>query len=190
VRDPMDIVELHRRACELFARLVHDVGDDQWSAASPCDGWDVRALVNHVVAEDRWTAPLLDGATTTEVGGRFDGDLLGDDPVGACDAATKEAIAAAARTDPGRPVHLSFGDVPAREYLGQLFAEHLVHAWDLARAIGADGELPPDLVTACADWFAEREEAYRAAGHIGPRPPLPETASPQQRLLGAFGRAG
>jgi nitrilase len=186
--EPMDIVELHRRACELFARLVHEVGDDQWSAATPCDGWDVRALVNHVVAEDRWTVPLLDGAKVAEVGDRFDGDVLGADPVGACEAATKEATAAAACTDPDRTVHLSFGDVGAREYLGQLFAEHLVHAWDLARGIGADEALPADLVAACAAWFAEREEAYRAAGHIGPRPPLPEAADPQQRLLAAFGR--
>ena len=37
-----------------------------------------------------------------------------------------------------RIVHLSFGDFPGGEYTRQLFADHLIHAWELARAIGAD----------------------------------------------------
>jgi len=53
-------------------------------------------------------------------------------------------------------VHLSFGDVPASEYLGQLLADHLVHAWDLAAAVGADRALDPAVVRAVAEWFAER----------------------------------
>ena len=50
--------------------------------ATPCTEWDVRALVNHVLGEIRWAVPLFAGSTIAEVGDRFDGDLLGDDPVG------------------------------------------------------------------------------------------------------------
>ncbi len=70
----------------------------------------------------------------------------------------------------------------------QLFADHLIHAWDLARAIGADERLDPELVDACAAWFAPVEEAYRGAGAIAGRPPVPDGADAQTRLLAMFGR--
>lgn len=87
-----------------------------------------------------------------------------------------------------RTVHLSFGDVPGEEYAWQLFVDHLVHTWDLARALEDDDRLPADLVDAAAAWFAEREPAYRSAGLVGPRIPTAEGAGPQTRLLAAFGR--
>ena len=64
-----------------------------------------------------------------------------------------------------------------------------MHAWDLARAIGADDRLDPELVDACATWFAANETPYREAGLLGPRPELLEGADPQTRLLAMFGRA-
>ena len=51
----------------------------------------------------------------------------------------------------------------------QLFADHLVHGWDLAVALGRPAALDPDDAAAALAWFAEREDAYRAAGMIGPR---------------------
>ncbi|HEY1485410.1 MAG TPA: maleylpyruvate isomerase N-terminal domain-containing protein [Micromonosporaceae bacterium] len=110
----MDAAELHRRAVGEFAERLDAVGSlgssGAWQTPTPCAGWDVRALVNHIVNEDRWTAPLLAGATIAEVGDRFDGDLLGDDPVGAFAIAGAEATDAAVNADPSMIVHLSFGD--------------------------------------------------------------------------------
>jgi len=185
----VNVVELHQRACDRFTELVRAIPDGQWAVATPCAGWDVRALVNHVTAEDLWTPPLLAGATITEVGSRFDGDVLGADPAAACTHAAADAVTAASSGGAlRRTVHLSFGDVPGEEYVCQLFTDHLIHAWDLARAIGADDHLGADLVEACAAWFAGKEDAYRAAGAIGPRPGLPAHASQQAILLAAFGR--
>lgn len=185
----MDIVDLHHRACAEFLECVRSVREGQWRGPTPCTDWDVRTLVNHVVGEDRWTAPLFAGETIAQVGDRFDGDLLGDDPLLACEQAVEEATKAVG--EPGailRIVNLSFGDTPAEEYVWQLFADHLIHAWDLARAIGADDRFDPELVAACSAWFAEQEEGYRAAGAVGPRPPTPDGADPQTALLAAFGR--
>lgn len=185
----MDTPELHQRAVGEFGRRVATVGDDQWGLPTPCPDWDVRALVNHLVLEDRWTPPLMAGKTMGEVGDRFEGDLLGAEPKQAWDESSAEAVAAV--HEPGamqRTVHLSFGDVVGSEYAMQLFADHLIHAWDLARAIGGDERLDPRLVTACAEWFSSVEEAYRGAGVIGPAPPLPVDADPQTNLLARFGR--
>jgi uncharacterized protein (TIGR03086 family) len=185
-----ELPDLHRRALDRFGANVRQVRDDQWDSPTPCADWDVRTLVNHVVNENRWTPPLLEGQTIAEVGDRFDGDLLGDDPKHAWDDSAQEA-AAAVQADGAldRTVHLSFGDAPGSEYVWQLFADILVHGWDLASAVGADVRLDADLVEACARWFAKVEEDYRSAGAIGPRPELADDADAQTRLLAAFGRA-
>jgi uncharacterized protein (TIGR03086 family) len=185
----MDLVDLYRHSVTEFLDRVHQVRPEQWPDPTPCPGWDVRSLVNHLVTEDRWAVELLAGATIAEVGDRFDGDLIGTDPVGVATEAAKQAEASV--TEPGaleRTVHLSFGDTPAEEYVHQLLADHLVHAWDLAAAIGADRRLDPEVVHACALWFAEREDLYRQSGAIGPRVELPEPAGEQDELLAAFGR--
>lgn len=184
----MDVKELHRRAVAAFGDRVLAVPAATWRWPTPCQQWDVRELVAHVVEECRWTAPLLGGATVDEVGDRFAGDLLGEDPVGTWTSASEEAVAAALAVDPGLTVHLSFGDFPAEEYLSQLAADHLVHAWDLARATGQDERLDPELVAAVADWFVDREPFYREGGVIGPAVEVGEDAGPAAVLLGRFGR--
>jgi uncharacterized protein (TIGR03086 family) len=185
-----DIIELHRRAVREFERRIDPIPGDAWSRPTPCLDWDVRDLVNHVVGEDLWTVPLLAGKTIAQVGDALDGDLLGPEPRRAARDAMDTAIVAFAV--PGvlnRTVHLSFGDAPAEEYAWQLFADHLIHAWDLAAATDGDDRLDTELVDACAEWFGPMEEMYRKAGAVGTRPDLPADADAQARLLAAFGRA-
>jgi uncharacterized protein (TIGR03086 family) len=183
----MSIAELYKRASDEFGARVHTVAAEQWALPTPCAGWDTRDLVNHVVAEDLWAVPLLGGATVEEVGDRFDGDVLGDAPAEAWDRAVGGALGAIP-SDLARTVHVSFGEIPASEYLSQLVADHLVHAWDLARAIGGDEHLPDDLVHHCIGWFRDVEDSYRSAGVIGPAPPVAADADAQTRLLAMFGR--
>jgi uncharacterized protein (TIGR03086 family) len=186
---PADQAELHRRAVEEFDARVRAVGDDQWELPTPCSDWNVRQLVNHLVYENRWTVPLMGGSTIAEVGDRFEGDLLGDDPKAAWEESSTEAVRAVqADGAMERIVDLSSGPTPAAEYVSQLYADHLIHAWDLARAVGADERLDPELVDACATWFAAMEPRYRAVGAIGDRPETPPDADAQTTLLAAFGR--
>ena len=185
----MDVVELHGRCVAEFLRRVRDVSENQWDSPTPCAGWTVRDLVNHVVYEERWTPPMMAGSTVESVGTRFDGDLLGDDPTAAVEDAGRAAQAAIA--EPGavrRMVHLSFGDRPAYEYGWQLAADHLIHTWDLVAATERHSRLPADLVGTIGEWFATMEEDYRSAGAIGPRPDRDPGDDPQAQLLVAFGR--
>src|SRR5690348_13522575 len=129
----MDIVEAHRRTVEAWQAKVDAVNDDQWSNPTPCTEWSVRDLVNHVVGEELWMVPLLQGSTIAEVGDRFDGDVLGDDPVGTARAASSEALRVSDEKLPsGGKVSLSYGEEDAAEYAWQLAADHLIHGWDLA----------------------------------------------------------
>jgi uncharacterized protein (TIGR03086 family) len=185
----MDVPAMFRRAVAEFDARVQQIGDQDWQAATPDAEWNVRDLVNHVLGEDLWAPPLLAGSTIAEVGDRFDGDVLGVEPQATWrlgSAAAVKAVEADGAID--RIVHLSFGDFPGREYAMQLCADHLIHAWDLARAIGADERLDSELIAPCATWFDAAEDAYRSAGAIAARPPLPGDADAQTVLLARFGR--
>ena len=183
----MDLAELHRRTVESWEARVAGIGQDDWERATPCSEWDVRALVSHVVGEDLWTTPIAEGRTMEEVGDRFDGDVLGDDPQGAASRAAEGAVAAVAEHLPGQgTVHLSFGEVPIDEYVWQVATDHLIHSWDLACATGQDRTLDAEVVDAVSAWFAEREDMYRAAGVVGPR--TDADGDGQSHLLAGFGR--
>ena len=97
----MDVAELHSRALDATRGVIAGVRQGQWAAPTPCPGWDVRALVNHVAAGNLWAAELTAGATISEVGDHLDGDLLGADRLGAYDASAKAAAAVFAWTDLG-----------------------------------------------------------------------------------------
>jgi uncharacterized protein (TIGR03086 family) len=185
----IDIVSLHRRAVAEFGRFVHAIGEGQWNDPTPCTEWDVRALVNHLVNENRWTPPLLAGQTIAQVGDRFDGDLLGDDPVAVWDEASREAVDAV--REPGatrRTVHLSFGDHPGEEYVWQLFVDHLIHAWDLARGIGGNERLDPELVQVCYERSKPRENLLKSFGVYGGKVVPPPGVDRQTELLAIYGR--
>jgi uncharacterized protein (TIGR03086 family) len=185
----MDVLEAYRRSLAEFTDRVAQISRDEWNAPTPCQDWNLRTLVNHVVGEDRWTVPLLAGATLDEVGGRFDGDVLGADPLSSAQSASAEADLAVSEAGAlDRTVHLSFGDTPAREYVYQLLTDHLVHAWDTAVTIESVPRLDARAVHEALTWFIHHEQSYRDAGLIGLRVEVGPDASEQDRLLAAFGR--
>lgn len=181
--------ERHQQALDLFAQHVRGVGDDQWDAPTPCSEWNVRDLVNHNASENWWTQPLMEGQRVEDVGDRYEGDVLGEDPVAGYDASAVAARKAFEADDAlERTVHLSFGDVPAAMYLGQRVTDLLVHGWDLAVATGQDPTPPGEL----ASWAWEVNEPHRelieAAEVFADPVEVPDDADPWTRLLGLLGR--
>ncbi|GAA2718029.1 MULTISPECIES: TIGR03086 family metal-binding protein [Streptomyces] len=178
----------HGEALDLFADRVHTIRPRQWHDPTPCTDWTVRDLVNHLVVEQLWVPPLLDGASIADVGGRFDGDQLGDHPTAAWDRAA--TAAREAFTAPGalhRTVELSYGPTAAHAYCAQMTADLVVHAWDLSRAIGAD-EHPSK---ALADFTRREFGPYAGSGVSGifaAAVDPPPGADSWQRLLAQLGR--
>jgi uncharacterized protein (TIGR03086 family) len=185
----IDLVELHGRALDEFGARVAAVRDDQWHLPTPDADWDVRVLVNHLVYENRWAVPLLEGATVAEVGDRFEGDLLGDDPQAAWAEAAGEARAEVGKYGAlTRTVHASFGDISGEEYVSQIVIDHAIHGWDLARAIGADERIDPELVELAFDTIGPQIDQWRQAGAFGAEVALPPGAGRQAELLALTGR--
>ena len=172
-----------------FDRRIRAVDPGQWGDSTPCSEWDVRALVNHVVNEMLWVPPLIEGATIAEVGDRFDGDVLGSDPVASWTSAA-QAASAALHADGAleRTVHLSFGDTPADEYVWQLIPDLTVHAWDLARGVGANDALDERLVAVVGDRLEQAKPMLAESGVFGRPVDVGVDADPQTRMLAAVGR--
>ncbi|HUR52357.1 MAG TPA: TIGR03086 family metal-binding protein [Mycobacteriales bacterium] len=186
-----EVVARFQKAANLVDASLHEItSDEAWSRPTPCADWDVRALLQHVVSELAWIAPLVEGRTIAEVGNELEGDLLGADPLGAfhhhCRAA-HEAL-----EQPGaleRTVHLSFGDYSGAYYADQVGGDVLVHAWDLARALGRDDTLPDDLVAWGEQWAAAVLSQFGPSEYFATPPAVPDDADRQTRFLASLGRA-
>ncbi len=187
-----DLVEVHGRCGRRLAELVAGVGSDQWHKHTPCSEWDVRTLVHHLLYEQHWVAPLLEGMTIEQVGDRFEGDLLGDDTSTwprLFASAVREAHDAVAQ--PGvlqRTVHLSFGDVPGQEYVMEVTSDLAIHAWDLARATGQDDTLDRGAVALLLPWTDANVDMWAGSGLFEARIDVGPEAPDDVRLLGLVGR--
>jgi uncharacterized protein (TIGR03086 family) len=184
-----DIAQLHHRALDETGGVVAGIAPDQWNAATPCEGWDVRALLNHLVVGNLWAAELGAGATIEEVGDRLDGDVLNDDALGAYEASA--TLAAATFEAPGAldaPCAVSYGPVPGSIYCGHRFIDVLVHGWDLAVATSQDSTLDPELVAAAHQLLQDQADMVRASGMFGNDLSVPSNAGAQTRLLAFIGR--
>lgn len=185
----MQLLHAHRRAMTEFDDRVRAVRADQWDNPTPCAEWTVRDLLNHLTAEQLWAPWLLGGSTLDDVGDRFDGDVLGDDPVDSWDHASSRARSA--WDSPGAStgeVHVTGGVIPAEDYGWQMTLDLTIHAWDLARGIGADDELDPELVNVVHTVFAPQVESWQGLGIFDPPRTVSDDANTQARLLALLGR--
>jgi uncharacterized protein (TIGR03086 family) len=183
----MDAIALIPAAAEDFGRRVHAIPPDAWDNPTPCPDWAVRDVVNHMVGEHRWAVELLRGATVEEVGDRFEGDLVGDDPIGAWDRAIYASLTEWSRTPPDRVVHLSAGPTPAAEYAEQMLVDLVVHGWDIARGAGLDERMDPDGVRHALAYVEAHIDELRGSGLFADPAPV-DSDDPQDRLLGLLGR--
>ena len=186
---PVDLPEAHAAALATTRAYVLGIGAGQWADPTPCDDWDVRFLVNHIVTGNFWAAELGAGATIESVGDRLDGDVLGEDPSAAYDASAE--VAAAVFREPGameRPCAVSYGPVPGEVYCGHRLIDVLVHGWDVAKATGQDTTLPADQVAACLEVAEPQAEMLAGSGAFHTDVTAGADADPQTRLLALLGR--
>lgn len=185
-----DMVSLFTTGQQEFGARVHEVRADQWDAATPDDDWDVAALVDHIIDEHRWAAPLLDGMSLADAGDAVAAmSPTADDRVGAWDAAA--ASSAAAFSADGaleRTVSLSRGPTPAAQYIGEMIFDLCVHSWDLGRAIGSTRPLPAELVEAVFGMAKAFGDLSEFGDMFKPAVPVPDDAPLVDQLIAFTGR--
>ena len=189
-----DVFVLADRALE---RVVQQIRDDQWEMALPPefrrreDGpATLREVINYHAYDEAWIPDILAGRTMDEAGKeRFDGDVLGAEPKATFRRLVGLGCAAAtALDDPERTVHLSYGDYKAHEYLWHANYFRGIRAYEIAKLIGVEPALEPELVEALWEELSPHAEEWRAIGVFGPRVEVPDDAPLLTRLLAITGR--
>jgi uncharacterized protein (TIGR03086 family) len=131
--------ERHLAVCRRFGESVR-AAHGRWNRRSPCDAWDARGVLEHVIG-------FHDVLLLRPLG--LKPDRPRDDPQLRWEltyAALEKAF------EPGRGLFERVVDVPrlqdnpatrldARLMMPNLTRDVLVHTWDLARAVGADDRL-------------------------------------------------
>src|SRR5580704_15635173 len=190
-----DVFVLADRA---LARVVGQIAPDQWDVTLPAsfatssrpEPPTLRSLINYHAYDDAWVPDVLAGLTMAEAGAdKFDGDLLGDDPVSSFEGIVDAACAAAQGVrDLDAVAHLSFGQYPVREYFWQINSFRALRAHDIARQIGVAAALPDELVQGVWDEVSPHAEEWRAIGVYPAAVPVPGDAPLLARLLALTGR--
>jgi uncharacterized protein (TIGR03086 family) len=150
----------------------------QLDAPTPCDDWDVRTLLSHMVETQRYFLDSARGEKATPPGPE-PRTQVGDDP--ARELRDAQQAVADAFAQPGVIDRTG----PS---LGIAFADQLIHGWDVARATGQDTTMPDGLARSAYDMIHGRFTDEQRAGTFKPEVPVGDDASPQQRLLAYTGR--
>lgn len=184
----MDSKVLFAKAIDQTGSCVRQVKAEHLGNATPCSEWDLRALLNHMVYELRWVPDILRGKTIGEVGDRYDGDTLRSDFRSAWQHAADTALVAVHRLEDNPAVHLSYGDVPASDYLAELSVDIFVHGWDASHALNYSLVFQPDACQAVYEWLLPRRDSLAASGLFAEPVDVSDGAAPQVRLLAITGR--
>jgi uncharacterized protein (TIGR03086 family) len=180
--------QLNASALEM-ARLIKGLDETQFSRPTPCVDYNVRQLVNHLLA---WS-PVIEaiGVGMPLAPGRPDErvDYLARDWRGRFLASLDRIRDSWQQDAPWEgTTELGFTQVPSVIIGEKTLLEYVVHGWDLAMATGQELACDPETAaTALRVTLATAEES-RQAGMFGTEVAVPRTASALDQALGASGR--
>ena len=183
-----DSVALLERALNQTAGLIAAIEPGQAGLATPCAGWDVRALVSHLTGQD--LRNFLVAVRGEAADWQVPAEEIGDDWAAAFRDRAAPLRAAWLAADLDRPVSGPGGEAPLRARADQQITELAVHDWDLAKATGQPAELDPALAEHALRWSRGmlRPEFRGPDKAFGVEVPVPDDAPVYDRLAGWFGR--
>ena len=186
----MELSDALSLSTEHFRSVLAKVGDDDLALATPCEKWSVAELIWHVARGSDMSRVLLDGGSKAQAIEMFKLPVPPDLLTECLRSLDVQSSAFRAAGDLGQIVHHPLGDVTVRQLFDFRIMDLTLHAWDLARAIGANEVLPDELVTHVYEMLSPLAEVVGQIGIFGtgPSQELDDQASSQQRLLDLSGR--
>lgn len=140
-------LDLLERATQVTRGLVERMVPDDLERATPCDEYDVRGLLEHLIGWQQVFAAcatggapaLADGSPTYTASAHLSEDL----------AAASTALIESLRHRRDASITLPYRGVTSVELLvDELLAETVIHTWDLAIGLGASVVFDDEMVAA------------------------------------------
>lgn len=183
----MDLLDLDRRALAATGTRIDALAAGDMGRPTPCAAWDVRDVVNHVIANNRLYAAAADGLAVDW--SDRDRDWVGDDARAAYAHSSEALTAAFAVADLAAELDMPFGRLPAAQALAVHFVDVLTHGWDLAVATGQDATLDPELASTAIDIVGfYPPDVFGTEQYFAEGLPVPADAPPDVRLVAMLGR--
>ena len=186
-----DLLALHRTAVRTSVEIVSQVSVDDLGKPTPCSEWTLAELLAHMTAQHHGFAAAARGEG---------GDLAawevpaGSRPVADYAEAAEDVLAAFAEPEvPQREFELpEFGArFPAMQAIGFHLIDYVVHGWDVARSLGLDYRLAPELAEPAlriALAVPDGESRLKPGAPFGPALAA-DDEDPLNRVLTALGRS-
>lgn len=179
--------ESYERALAQTGTIIEATRPDQLDLTTPCDSWDVRTLLTHLVGVADKVAALGEGENVLDRPSFSD---IGFDWAASYRAAAARSLEAWEDDSKLETLYaVPWGKVPGGVALAGFTQEMLTHGWDLAVATGQPSELDPALATFALDLMRKvLPTSGREATPFGPSVPAPEGAGPYAQLAAWLGR--
>jgi uncharacterized protein (TIGR03086 family) len=164
------------------------VTPEQLGDPTPCESWDVAALINHIVGAQHFFLAGLTGNPPAASADYAAGDYLA-----AYDEVSGEVLAAfSADGVMEQMITMPFGQMPGAAVMGLATNDTFQHGWDLAKATGQSTDLAPALaVSLLAQAKATIPPAFRGpeGAPFGAEQSAPDGASAADQLAAFLGRS-
>jgi uncharacterized protein (TIGR03086 family) len=185
---------LLRDALAAERAVLSGIGDADLARPTPCTGWDLRALVAHVVGQqDGFAAAIAAGdATAAAYAPRPAPDAAG--LLRLWDASAERLLAACTGADGDRRVRLVeiSADTAFRVTAAVRFQllDTVVHTWDAATSLGHDSSPAPEVLAVVAEVAAAVPggSARTAPGAAFAPAVAPTASDPWATVLARLGR--
>jgi uncharacterized protein (TIGR03086 family) len=182
-----DLYELDRLAIKSTRVRVVALTEADLDRPSVCSGWDVQAVLSHLVGGNIRFAQALRGESADWP--TRDSEPIPDALAQFDSSAAGMTAAVAGIDDPKRPALLPGGaEPPAAFAVGVHGADMLVHGWDLAVTTGQDPELDRDLCRLALSVVAKYPPSFWGSGRFFAPQLDTDSADPLDQLLAATGR--
>jgi uncharacterized protein (TIGR03086 family) len=145
----MGIIELHARAVRASIAVVELADIDDFDRPTPCAGWTLANLLEHMVVQHRGFAGAARGAVTEPE--QWAVVPLGAFAVSAYVDAANDVLAAFAEDGVlersfSLPEFSTTRQFPGKVAVEAHFIDYVVHGWDVARSLGQPYELDDEVI--------------------------------------------
>ena len=189
------LIDLNRRAVLASAALVDRVTAADLVRPTPCAGWTLADLLAHMTVQHHGFAAAVRGHGADPASWAAPPNTPADPVTGYAEAA---AVVLAAFAEDGAadrpfalPEILPGVTFPGRQAIGFHLVDYVVHAWDVARALGLPCSLDDDVVAAALMVAINVPDGpnRRAPGAaFQPSAPVPAGAVPLDQIVALLGR--